>query len=313
MNKREREVQQVYLDNENAVLKELELAYKDALKQINRKLEALMARQDADMAHVIYQIEYQKNLKTQVQSILEELQTREFETLSEFLSGSYEDGFIGTMYDLHGQGIEMILPIDQEQMIEAIQHETKLSESLYETLGVDVKDLQKKISGEISRGIASGMIYSDIARNISAMSNIPLNRAMTIARTESHRIQNKASYNASKTAKSKGADIVKIWDSALDKKTRTTHRQLDGQIRELDDPFEIGGKKAMYPGEFGDPAEDVNCRCAYITRNRSRLGAEYTKWSEDAANLDFDAPLVTIKANGYEDFKKKYKQEAKNE
>lgn len=311
MNKRQKEIQQVYLDNEKAVLKELEKAYKDALNQINKKLELLMARQDADMAHVIYQIEYQKSLRTQVKSALEELQNREFETLTEFLTKSYEDGFIGTMYDLQGQGIEMILPIDQEAMVEAIQHETKLKKSLYEELGIDTKELQKTISGEISRGIATGMAYSDIARNINALSQVPLNRAMTIARTESHRIQCKSSYDASKKAESKGADLVKIWDSALDGKTRDTHRQLDGQIRELDEMFEIAGKKAKHPGDFGDPGEDCNCRCAYITKPRWALGNDYTKWSEEASVLsDGEEPVITIKAKNYEEFKKKYKKEA---
>ena len=76
MNKRQKEVQQVFLDGEKAVLKQLEKNYKEALEEIDSKLEVLMARQDADMSHVIYQIEHQRALKTQVKSILENLQSR---------------------------------------------------------------------------------------------------------------------------------------------------------------------------------------------------------------------------------------------
>ena len=102
MNKRQKETQQAFLDSEKAVLKRLEKVYRDALDEINNKIELLLARQDADMAHVIYQVQYQKALKDQVSAILEQLHNNEFETLSEYLAQSYEDGFLGTMYDLQG-------------------------------------------------------------------------------------------------------------------------------------------------------------------------------------------------------------------
>lgn len=314
MNKQQKEVQQQFLDNEKAALKKLEEIYQDALDEINSKIELLMARQDADMQHVIYQVEYQKALKTQIQSILEQLQANEFETLSDYLTKSYEDGFIGTMYDLQGQGIPLVFPIDQEQVLAAIQHETKLSEGLYAALGKDTKELSKKIAGEISRGIAGGQMYSEIARNIASWARIPKNNAMRIARTEAHRIQCKATVDAQWKAKSKGADVVKQWDSSLDGKTRPTHRDLDGQIRELDEPFEVAGKKAMQPGDFNDPAEDCNCRCALLQRARWALEADVpvTKWAEDAPVLiddDGTTQFVDMSdAKNYKDFKKQYKQ-----
>ena len=69
MNKREKELQQAFLNNEKGVLKSLEGTYRDALDEINSKIELLMARQDADMQHVIYQVEYQKALKKEKRSI----------------------------------------------------------------------------------------------------------------------------------------------------------------------------------------------------------------------------------------------------
>ena len=313
MNKRQKEILQAQLDNEKAVLKQLEGNYEDALAEINSKIELLMARQDADMQHVIYQVEYQKALRTQVQSIIENLQTREFETISEYLTKSYEDGFIGTMYDLQGQGIPLIFPIDQKAVVDAIQADTKLSTDLYAALGHDITDLKKKITGEISRGLSSGQMYSEISRNIASWARIPKNNAMRITRTEAHRIQVKATADAQFKAKEKGADIVKQWDSTLDSKTRKSHRKLDGQIRELEEEFEVNGHKAMQPGGFGRPEEDINCRCALLQRARWALGNDYTKWSEDAPIVysdDGTAQLAIIDAKNYEDFQKKYKQAA---
>ena len=314
MNKKEKEVQQVFLNNEKAVLKKLEGNYKIAIAEINNKIDILMARQDANMQHVIYQVEYQKALKTQVQAILETLQTNEFETISEYLAKSYEDGFVGTMYNLQGQGIPLIFPLDQEQVVAAIQHETKLSENLYTALGKDVADLKKKIAGEISRGISSGQMYNEIARNIAGYAMIPKNNAMRIARTEAHRIQTKASMNACEKAKSKGADVVKSWDSALDGKTRDSHRKLDGEIRELDEAFSNG---LMYPGDpSGRPEEVINCRCALLQRAKWNLKSDYTKWSENAPVVvsdDGTTQFAIIEADTYEKFKEQYLKATKTE
>ncbi len=309
MNKKQKEVQQLFLENEKKVLKKLEANYQDALSEINSKIELLMARQDADMQHVIYQVEYQKALKDQVSAILEQLHNNEFETVSEYLAQSYEDGFIGTMYDLQGQGIPLVIPLDQKQVVAAIQHETKLSESLYMALGKDTKDLSKKIAGEISRGISNAAMYSEIARNIAAWGRIPKNNAMRIARTEAHRIQIQATADAQWKAKENGADVVKQWDAALDKKTRKSHRELDGQIRELDEEFEVNGHKAMQPGGFGRPEEDINCRCALLQRARWALGNNYTKWDEDAPVEiadDGTSQLVKIDSKSYKEFKGYY-------
>lgn len=306
MNQRQKETQQVFLNNEKAVLKQLEGNYKDALNEINNKIAILQAREDADLQHVIYQIDYQKALKSQVQTVLDQLHNNNFETVSEYLTKSYEDGFIGTMYDLQGQGIPLVFPIDEEQVTAAIQHETKLSESLYTRLGKDTKVLSKQIAGEISRGIASASMYSEISRNIAGYCGISKNKAMRIARTESHRIQCKATADAQRKAKEKGADVVKQWDASLDGKTRDTHRELDGQIRELDEPFEVQGMTAMQPGDFGDPAEDCNCRCALLQRARWALGNDYTKWSPDAPveiSDDGTTQFVNVDAKNFTEFK----------
>jgi hypothetical protein len=87
----------------------------------------------------------------------------------------------------------------------------------------------------------------------------------------------------------------------MDGNTRPTHRHLDGQIREMDEPFEMDGKSAMYPGDFGDPAEDCNCRCVTLQRARWALGEselETMKQRAEFFGLDKTADL--------DEFKEKY-------
>lgn len=96
---------------------------------------------------------YQKALKQRISSALETLHSKEFTSVSEYLTDCYDTGFIGTMYNLHGQSIPLMIPIDQEQVVQAIIKDTKLSESLYNRLGKDIKTLKKQIASELSVGI----------------------------------------------------------------------------------------------------------------------------------------------------------------
>lgn len=322
MKKYEKEIIQAQLDNEKAVLKLLESNYKDALGEINSKIAMLMGRADADMQHVIYQVEYQKALKAQIESILLTLQNNEFETVSAYLAKCYEEGFLGSMYSLQSQGVPLVIPINQEEIAAAILHETNLSTNLYGAF--DIKDLQKKIAAEISRGFATASTYAEITRNVAAYADISKNKAKRIVRTEGHRITETAAHNAQLKAKDRGADVVKIWDAALDAKTRDSHARVDGEIRELDKKFSNG---LMFPGDpSGKAAEVINCRCRSRTEARWALDADQTKMLGDTSKLSqaqrkaiadkigideedldlYSGQIVPIKAKNYADFKRQY-------
>lgn len=328
MNKREKEVIQAQLDAEKAVIADIEKQYNRALKDIGEKVkqfdydisrlddalnadgidDATRARLQSQKQSKIYQKNYQEALKGQVSGILDKLHADEYDTIDKYLSECYTDAFIGTAYDLAGQGIPVIMPIDQAAAVKAILTDSKVSKGLYNALGVDVNGLKKSISSEITRGIASGLSYSDIARNISNASKAPFSRAKVIARTEGHRIQQASTADAQKASKARGADVVKQWDSTLDGKTRPTHRELDGQIREVDEYFEVAGKKAKYPGDFNDPSEDCNCRCVSLTRARWALGEDELQTLKDRAEY-----FGIDKTKDFEDFKVKYLKAAESE
>ncbi len=59
--------------------------------------------------------------------------------------------------------------------------------------------------------------------------------------------------------------ITKEWVTVGDEKVRDTHVAADGQERDLDEAYEVGGHLMMYPGDtrFNAPmSEIINCRCA---------------------------------------------------
>lgn len=282
MNKYQREILGNRITSEETIIKELKENYKQALKDIEAKVNNLMRRLESEegeinRASIEYQLGYQKSLEMQITAILEQLQTRQFESVSKFLQQSYEDGFIGTMYDLQHQGIPLTIPIDQKQVIKALKTDTRLSKGLWGALAEKTSNLQKQIRSEISRGISQGFSYSKVARFIAERMNVDYSLTARIVRTESHRITQEATLDAQHKAKDKGAEVVKQWDATLDGRTRKDHRKLDGQIRELDEPFEIGGYKAMCPGKFGRPEQDINCRCTILQR---------AKWALDDDELE---------------------------
>lgn len=287
------------LDEEKAVLIALDKVYKRALKDINERIKAMQA--DELLKDRVYRKQYQEALKGQVEAILERLHTQEYETIEEYLKESYTDGLVAAAYSLHKQGLPLTLPIDQAQVVKALVTNSAISEGLYKALGVDTKNLRKTIAAEISRGIASNASFAEMARNVANQAGVSKGRARTIVITESHRIREEASQNAREEAKKKGANIVKQWDATMDHKTRDTHRRLDGQIREVDEPFEIDGKQAMYPGGFGRAEEDCNCRCVALTR---------AKWGLDEKELETLKERAEYwgldKTDSFEEFKRKY-------
>ena len=304
MNKWEREVMESLLSDEAAVLKELKRYYEEALDDIELNIKILQA--DEQTISRIRRVDYQKSLYKQISETLDILHEGEFKTIEDFLNATYERSFVGTMYSLHGQGMPMILPIDHESAIRAVLTDSKLSEPLYDALGIDINKLKRGITAEITRGIAEGMSMNEIARNIRNTTKAPLARARTIARTESHRIAETASNDAGKQAISKGADVVKQWDASLDDATRDTHRQLDGKIVEFDEYFVSGTRKALYPGQFGDPAEDCTCRCNALKRSRSKMNEDELKVLKERAEF-----FGLDNTDDFKDFEKKYLKAAR--
>lgn len=111
-------------------------------------------------------------------------------------------------------------------------------------------------------------------------------RGETIARTELmrslHSAQDEAMQQLIDDEKLSEDMVTRIWDSAEDNATRPDHRDVDGQKRDGEGFFKVGGYKMRYPGdsEFGAPASEIiNCRCVvrvkldFITGLRARTEA----------------------------------------
>lgn len=325
MNKRQKLVQEQFLNDEEKVIKRLNAVYKQSLNDVNDKVKNLSFQigklqdtydwldpNDPERERVksmiqskIYQKQYQEQLHKQLDDIVDSIKTKQFTTVSAYLDECYTNGVVGTVFDLHGQGVPVIMPIDQKAMVRAVQLDSKISQGLYTRLGENIDELKRKIIAQVSRGISTGMSYAQVAKGLSDYTRIGFNNAVRIARTEGHRIQNQSAMDTMYAAKEKGADIVKQWDATLDGATRESHAKVDGEIRELDKPFSNGLQFAGDPN--GGAAEVVNCRCATLQRARAALDEEELETlKERAAFFGLD------KSEQFDDFKKNYLKAVEN-
>ena len=306
MTKYQKETLKYSLEEEQKILNTLKRDYKEAGKTIESRIKNLMKRDDADLIHVIHQVNYQKALKTQINDVLDKLNDGTYSSIQKYMEDSYGTGFTSSLYRLQKQGVPLIFPMNREEILRAVQTNSKISKRKY---GKNFTKMKNTIRNEVTRGISTSMSFGDIARNIDNTMKSGLYNSYRVARTEGHRINQEASFDAMNKAKEAGADVVKKWDSTLDSRTRPHHSQLDGQIRELEDPFEVAGLEAMYPSGFGVASEDINCRCVVLEIGRWELDEDdtYSKFDGDSGTIVSD--LSNTK--NYEEFREKYNIEVK--
>lgn len=309
----QKQTTQYELLSEKKVMEQLERSYQKALEDVKDRLRQLDERTDVENRQAVaYQKAFQHGLQKQLERILGKLHSKTYCTVQEYLQDCYLTGHTAVLYELQSDGLRLSLPIPQDKVCQAAVNDTKLVKPLYDSIGEDFAGLKKHITDIVSAGFASGASYGDMANqitgkmigNYATLRGGALGRAKLIVRTEGNRIANAARLETARTAKQQGADLVKQWDSTMDKKTRPHHVQLDGQVRELDEPFEVDGRKAQAPGKFGIASEDINCRCHAYSRPRwaVRADGDYKYDNQHRA-------LVKVSSESYAAYRAGYVQE----
>ncbi|MEA3224470.1 MAG: phage portal protein [Planctomycetota bacterium] len=132
-----------------------------------------------------------------------------------------------------------------------------------ECLGMVTKisdTLRDQLKDSMIEGMKAGETAYDLAGRIKHIHKKAQNRSMTIARTEVGRA---ASFGAMAESEESGVVKGNTWNSALDKATRTTHRLLHGQYRDLGKAFvTTNGDNLLFPHDpNASGGETINCRC----------------------------------------------------
>jgi len=122
---------------------------------------------------------------------------------------------------------------------------------------------QHNIANAVTQGIIQGESIPQIAARIARQTARENDEAMTrYARTAMTGAQSAGRWETMHEAQQMGINVKKQWMAHLDNRTRDSHRNLDQQIAEVDEPFQSDFGEIMFPGDFhAHPADVYNCRC----------------------------------------------------
>lgn len=155
--------------------------------------------------------------------------------------------------------------------------------------GVKDKAWNRKIIANcVTQGIIQGESISDIAQRIARDTCSTNMKAMTrYARTAIAGAENAGRMEMLHEAQDMGINVKKKWLATLDSRTRDAHQALDGQVQDVDKPFQSELGPIMFPGDpTAHPGNVWNCRCTmiyvypeYMPKNAQR-GA-YKEYEDD--------------------------------
>ena len=140
---------------------------------------------------------------------------------------------------------------------------------------VILKVIEKAITEGVEQGLGQDEVTRLILQRLEELKVSGVSRfiAERIVRTETNRAAN---LGHMKGAEKYNFQVLKVWVAAKDERTRRfprdefSHLALDGQKRELNEPFTQIGMKgteavAMQPGDPEAPAGfTINCRCRVV-------------------------------------------------
>lgn len=130
------------------------------------------------------------------------------------------------------------------------------------------QEVYDTINGEITDGVDKGESMKDLSNRVrSSFNEISNGRAKTIAITETG-----AAYGVARDDAMKSAGVeYKEWLTSHNANVRPTHAEADGQIREIDEPFEVGGEQLDFPCDpDGSSEEVINCHCVQIASTKDK-------------------------------------------
>lgn len=141
----------------------------------------------------------------------------------------------------------------------------------------------KKVNNIVTQGIIQGEGIGEIAQRLSRdLSSQNENKMLMFARTAMTGAQNAGRQQCMEDTANMGVDTHKKWVATLDRRTRDSHRHLDGQEVPYNEDFESDHGAIRYPGDpEADPAEVFNCRCTMITIFPKYEDRTRRNWRED--------------------------------
>ena len=239
-------------------------AYDDIAKRMKDILEKMDLRKDMTPSELYEEsMRYNRleSIEKQLSDSLKSVNSEAVRIVNGKMVNVYQANYNWQSGQLGG-----VVPLINKEVIKSILSKQV---SPFKMLAVNnLKDralLESKLTNQLTSGIIQGDSIGDIARRIRSVYESNLSDSIRIARTETTKVESDARMNVGKEAENMGFKVYKKWIATEDERTRPAHHHADGQIVPLDQPFDVGGEKLMYPGDdSGSGWNVINCRCTIV-------------------------------------------------
>jgi len=243
---------------ESRIEREILLNYTNALRAVNKVMRTMYAKYAVDgvLSHAeMTRYNRAVSMRGQLAKALQPYTARNVELVRTLSESQYEASFYRTAWSLDNEVGTALRwgQIPTRQVRASVANKYMLG-----TLKALPAHERLRLQRAVSDGLIRGRSMPAMMRDIRGVLGVNSRNAMRIARTEAHRAREIGHLAASGEAAEQGVDMWRVWDAALDDRTRSSHAELDGKRVRPGEPF-VG--TVEYPGGFGIASDDINCRC----------------------------------------------------
>lgn len=222
------------------------------------EIKILLASQPSD-----YQRWQLPQLKRAVEQALDEFERGGARAISEGARQAFAAGqqMVDAPIAAGGVNISAVLPeLDLRQL-------TAMRAFMVDRIQDISATTAKKITGQLGLVTIGAQSPGDAVSAIAGMIEGGRARAISIVRTEVGRVFSVASHERKLQAAEVMPGLKKQWRRSGKIHSRIHHDSIDGQVRDLDQPFTLGnGVQIMYPRDPAAPVEEViNCGCEELS------------------------------------------------
>ena len=249
-----------------ALMSEVDRLGDESVKRSLKLLNAARKEIAAQVASTEWDAYYLPKLKEAVERAMIEFGEKYGIDLRTVQADFWDLGIARANIPLETLGVETMVPSVNIKALEIAQGYSS------DLIGNLSRDAIKKINQELTMGVLGQKTPFEVMKAIGKNLDDPsvfksiAARAEVITRTETGRIFEMATQARLKEAeKIIGKKIQKQWQSSGKPTGRPYHQAADGQIRDIDEPFDVGGEKLMYPGDpDGSPWNTINRGCRSV-------------------------------------------------
>lgn len=192
---------------------------------------------------------------------------------------------------------------DRETVANLIKNDPDILKRPSLDINLDKRWNKKLFQSQITQGILQGESIDNLAKRVAlGTTKQDKNAAIRNARTSTTCAQNAGRTQSYQRAVNMGIELYQVWLAALDSRTRSSHRHMDGEKVKVVKGEQVKFSNGLrYPADPDGRAEEVwNCRCTLVTSFDEN--EDFTDIKERANKLDNQS---------YNEWKNEHKQKSK--